>query len=377
MARFAIVTSHLTSGDAVSNDVVTMQRVLENHGCEARLYAGSADFEEPRVWPLGEIGEFLQHVDDVLIYHHSFGWEPGMALLRELKCKTIIKYHNVTPPEFFAGVSSWHEEKCAEGLRQLEFIATAGYEAYFSDSAYNMQQLLDLGADSARNFVVPPFHHIDRLDAICGDRETLETYRDGKTNILSVSRVAPHKNQETLIEAFAIYHHYYNINSRLLIIGREEAAFETYSARLRELINFLLLEGTVVFAGEVSHAALKAYYLLSNAFLFASKHEGFSVPLVEAMAMKVPIVSYGAAAVPETVAQAGIVLDELDPEKLARALDRVVSDEETNVALGLKGWQRYEQNFTNNRIESLFLGALNGADALNPAAHFRGGTLAQ
>jgi glycosyltransferase involved in cell wall biosynthesis len=94
------------------------------------------------------------------------------------------------------------------------------------------------------------------------------------------------------------------------------------------------------------------------------------------MAMKVPIVTYGAAAVPETVADAGVVLDELNPEELARALDMVVINETTNVALGLKGWQRYEQNFTNDRIESLFLGALNGADAFNPAAHFRGGTLA-
>ncbi len=359
MARFAIVTSHVTSGDAVSNDVVFMQRVLQNQGCDARLYAGSADFEEPKVWPLAEIGEFLHDADDVLIYHHSFGWEIGMSMLREIKCKTIIKYHNVTPPEFFAGVSEWHEEKCVEGLRQLEFIATAGYEAYFSDSAYNMRQLLDLGADPARNFVVPPFHQIDRLDAMYGDEEILETYRDGKTNILSVSRVAPHKNQETLIEAFAHYHHYANTNSRLLLIGREEQAFATYSARLRDLINFLILEDKVVFAGEVSDAALKAYYLLSNVFLFASKHEGFSVPLVEAMAMKVPIVCYGAAAVPETVSEAGIVLDELNPEKLAQAVDVVVSDETTNVALGLRGWRRYEQNFTNDKIESLFLRALN------------------
>ena len=58
--------------------------------------------------------------------------------------------------------------------------------------------------------------------------------------------------------------------------------------------------------------------------------------------------------------EAGIVLDELNPEELARALDLVVSDETTNVALGLRGWQRHEQNFTNQRIETLLLQALNG-----------------
>ena len=358
MSRFAIVTSHLTSGDAVSNDVMTMQQVLERQGRDARIYAGSADFDEPKVWPLDEIQEFLREPDDVLIYHHSFGWDAGIELLHKLKCKTVIKYHNVTPPEFFAGVSEWHEQKCLEGQQQLKFIAEADYEVYLSDSAFNMRQLLELGADPARNFVVPPFHHIDRLDAINGDLETLETYRDGKTNVICVSRVAPHKNQKALIEAFAFYHHYHNQNSRLLIIGREETAFETYSVQLRELVKFLVLDDAVVFAGEVSDASLKAFYLLGNVFMFASKHEGFSVPLVEAMAMKVPIVSYGAAAIPETVGAAGIVFDEVDAGKMARAVDAVVTDEDMNVALGMSGWHRYENNFTNARIESSFLQAM-------------------
>ena len=74
--------------------------------------------------------------------------------------------------------------------------------------------------------------------------------------------------------------------------------------------------------------------------------------------MKVPTVSYGAAAVPETVGASGIVLRQLNPEKLAKAVDIVVSDEATNIAVGMSGWQRYEQNFTNSRIESLFLRGL-------------------
>jgi glycosyltransferase involved in cell wall biosynthesis len=358
MSRFAIVTSHLTSGDAVSNDVITMHRVLENRGYDARLYSSSKDFEKPKVWPLEEIGQFLSDPDDVLIYHHSFGWDDGLSLLQELKCRIIIKYHNVTPPEFFTGVSAWHEQKCDEGLQQLEFIAKASHETYLSDSAFNMQQLLDLGASPERNFVVPPFHHIDKLETIHGDTKILETYRDGKTNVLCVSRVAPHKNQEALIEGFAVYHHERNPQSRLLIVGREEVAFASYSSRLRELINFLVLDDAVVFAGEVSDAGLKAYYLLSDAFFFASKHEGFSVPLVEAMAMKVPIVSYGAAAVPETVGRAGVVLDNLLPAQMAAALDLVLKDESKTVALGLNGRERYEQNFTNERIEYSFLQAL-------------------
>lgn len=358
MSRVAIVTSHLTTGDAVSNDVLAMTRVLTNHGLDARVYAESQDFEETKSYPLAEIEEFLRPPDDVLIYHHSFGWDVGFSLLEQWKGRTVIKYHNVTPPELFSGVSDWHSERCSVGRRHLEFIARAGFASYFSDSAYNMRELLTLGADEKKSFVVPPFHQIDRLDSVAPDLETLETYRDGKTNILSVSRVAPHKNQVGLIEAFAIYHHEYNHNSRLIIVGREEPAFKIYSQRLRELIEFLVLEEAVVFAGEVSEEVLKAFYLLSNAFLFASKHEGFSVPLVEAMAMKVPIVSCAAAAVPETVAGSGIVLEDFAPERMAAAIDLVVSDEVTNVALGVSGWHRYENNFTNAKIEMQFLRAL-------------------
>ncbi len=354
MPRFAIVTSHITTGDAVSNDVLAMQRVLANHGADARMYAESGDFDEPNTWPLAQVDEFLQDPNDVLIYHHSLGWDAGLSLLQQRRGRTVIKYHNVTPPEFFAGVSSWHEERCTAGRRHLEFIAQAQFASYLSDSRYNMRELLALGVDEARSFVVPPFHQIDRLDSVSADLETLETYRDGKTNVLSVSRVAPHKNQAALIEAFAIYHHDYNPKSRLIIVGREEPLFKTYSESLRELINFYLLHDAVVFAGAVSEATLKAFYLLSNVFLFASKHEGFSVPLVEAMALKVPIVSCAAAAIPETV----VVLEDFNPEGMAAALDLVSSNEATNAALGMSGWRRYENNFTNARIEIDFLSAL-------------------
>jgi glycosyltransferase involved in cell wall biosynthesis len=358
MPQFAIVTPHITTGDAVSNDVLAMHRVLTKHGVESRIYAETGDLDEPKIWPLAQIDEFLQNPDDVLIYHHSIGWDAGVSLLEQRSCRTVIKYHNVTPPELFVGVSNWHEERCTVGRRHLEFMARAGFASYLSDSAYNMRELLALGADEDRSFVVPPFHQIDRLDSVLPDLKILETYRDGKTNILSVSRVAPHKNQAALLDAFAIYHHEYNPKSRLIIVGREEPLFKGYSERLRELISFYVLEDAVVFVGAVTEEALKAFYLLSNVFLSASKHEGFSVPLVEAMAMKVPIVSCAAAAIPETVAGAGVLLEDFNPEPMAAALDLVVSNEATNAALGVSGWRRYENNFTNARIEVKFLRAL-------------------
>ncbi len=358
MPRFAILTSHLRTSDAVGNDVLGMLRVLESQGVEARMYAESWDLEDRYVWPVDEIKDFLEESDDVLIYHHSIGWPKGVSLLQDLDCRKVIKYHNVTPPEFFAGVSSWHEEKCAEGRQQLAAIVAADCDLYLAASAYNMRDFLALGVSNANSFVVPPFHNLDSLHSMPANMEMIEAYRDGKANLLSVSRVAPHKNQAALIEAFGIYHHEYNSQSRLLIVGKEEAAFKSYSARLREMVRFLLIENAVVFTGEIADEALKSCYLLSNVFVLASSHEGFSVPLIEAMALKVPSVSYGCAAVPETVGNAGIVLDQCNPVLMAEAINCLVKDETTNVGLGMNGRRRYEQLFTNARIERRFLSAL-------------------
>ena len=322
------------------------------------MYAQDWNFENQKVWAVGEIRDFLQTPDDVLVYHHSIGWTAGITLLQELPCRKIVRYHNVTPPELFAGVSQWHQDRCVEGQQQLRTIVATGCDLYLSASAYNARDFRALGVSDAVSFVVPPFNQLDLLQSTPADISMLEAYRDGKTNILSVGRVAPHKNQAALIEAFAIYHHEFNLGSRLLIAGSEEEPFRAYSGRLREMVKFLCVEDSVVFAGEVSDSELKACYLLGNVFMLASSHEGFSVPLVEAMALKVPIVSYGVAAVPETVGEAGIVLEKRNPALMAEAVNLLAEDEATNVALGVKGRLRYEERFSNAKIETRFLRAL-------------------
>lgn len=358
MTRAAILTSHISTGSAVSSDVLGMRIALEKHGIEARLYAESSDLEQPKIWPPNEIKDFLKDRDDILIYHHSIGWNAALGLLRDLKCRTVIKYHNITPPSFFSGISAWHEEKCREGREQLQALVDAGCDLYLSASDYNQEELLAAGADESKSFVIPPFHEIDRLQSLDADLDTLDQYRDGRAIVLSVSRVAPHKGHADLIEAFASFHHDYNQNSRLLIVGREEEAFADYSKQLREMVKFLVLEDAVAFAGEVSDSALRACYLLANVFVSASKHEGFCLPLVEAMAMKVPIVSYDSAAIPETLGAAGIVLPDRDAALMAESINLLTNDEPMNVQLGIEGRRRYENHFATSVIETRFLRAL-------------------
>jgi glycosyltransferase involved in cell wall biosynthesis len=358
MSRAAILTSHLANGDAVSNDVVGMHKAFERGGFNARIFAGSSDLSETEVHPADEAKQFLTDPADLLVYHYSIGWDPGLELLRQLNCRTAIKYHNVTPPEFFVGISPWHEEKCRAGRRELEDIARAECDIYLADSEYNRKDLLLEGVSENRSFVVPPFHHIERLHALEPDLEILDEYRDGKTNVLMVGRVAPHKGHLALIQAFAAYHHDYNRDSRLFIVGKEEAPFKLYSLRLREMAALTLSEDAVHFVGGVSDDALKAYYLLASVFAIASEHEGFCVPLIEAMAMKVPVVAYASSAIPATAGDAGLIIKERRPYLMAEAIDRIARDEALNFAFGMMGWRRYEQYFSNEKIEQELFRAL-------------------
>jgi glycosyltransferase involved in cell wall biosynthesis len=360
MPRIAILTRTITTADAVSNDVIGMYDVLSRHGYDVGLYADAWTLSEPRIHHALRLGYFLQEPGDILIYHYSIGWDLGLELLNDLGCRTVIKYHNVTPPHFFDGIATHYVHMCEEGREQLKLIARSDCDLYLADSPYNLEELIAEGADEERSFVVPPFHHIDRLHSVKPDIDILDKYTDGKVNVLMVGRVSPNKGHVALLEAFATYYYHYNSNSRLLIVGIEKEEFKAYSRLLREMAGLLCLEDAVVFTGEVPDEALKAYYLVASALMFASEHEGFCVPLVEAMAMKLPIMAYASSAIPGTVADAGLVWDKRDPYLLAESLDLIVRDERVSVALGMKGRRRYEEKFTNERIEEEFLTALGG-----------------
>jgi glycosyltransferase involved in cell wall biosynthesis len=358
MARVALVSPSLATADAVTNDVLGMFEVLERRGNEVRLFAESHSLRRQRVWELTDIDRFLKAPTDVVVYHHSRGWDAGVELLRSVNCRRAIKYHNVTPAKFFAGFSSYDEEQCELGRKQLVDLARADCDRYLSASAYSMRELIDAGASETKSFVVPPFHHIDRLAQITADPETIEKYSSGAANILSVGRVVPHKAYLELLEVFASYYYGYNRIARLIIVGKGGEGFSPYSKLLRRSVDRLGLKDAVVFTGAVSDEVLKAWYVVADVFVTVSEHEGFCVPLVEAMSMKLPIVAFASTAIPETLGDAGIVWNERDPLLIAESIDRLSRDTSVRKALGLRGLRRYETLFSNTQIQKCFLEAM-------------------
>ncbi len=358
MPRVAILSPSFASADAVSNDALGMFHVLTRHGHDVRLFCESHSLRHSRIAEVAHLAKFLKEPADILLYHHSRGWDHGLELINELRCRRVIKYHNVTPAKFFAGFNTSEQEQCEIGRKQLVDLAAAQCDLYLSDSAFNMQELIAGGANASKSFVVPPFHHIDRLSKITADQETVRKYSDGTANVLSVGRVVPNKSLHHLIEVFAHYHYGCNKNSRLIIVGKGGEGFSPYSKHLHRLVYKLGLKDGVVFTGGVSDEVLKAYYLVAGVFVTVSEHEGFCVPLVEAMSMKLPITAYASTAIPETLGDAGIVWTERNPLLLAESINLFLRDSSVRNALAERGLRRYEIMFHNKKIESVFLKAL-------------------
>lgn len=360
MPRIAIVTPHVTSGDAVCNDVFGMYRVLRKRGFTTRIYASdwNVDAEDLDLNPISAISSFIKSSDDVLIYHHSMGWQSGWEICCTLPGSKVIKYHNVTPPEFFSSWSDEYQSVCQAGREQTREIARAGCDLYMSASAYNRAELIAAGAAEPANLVVPPFHQTDRLEETEPEFAIIDQYRDGKTSLLMVGSLFPNKGHAALLEAFAAYYHNYNYRSRLFIVGKEGPSLQEYSKHLRETAEELGVADAVVFTGHVGEASLKSYYLMSDLFITTSEHEGFCVPLIESMSMAIPVLALGSSAIPETVGNSGLVWDSYDPTIFAESIDAVVSDEGISSSMGHLGRRRYADSFTNDRIEQQFIKAL-------------------
>ena len=132
---------------------------------------------------------------------------------------------------------------------------------------------------------------------------------------------------------------------------------DAYVRVVRGLADRLGVGGAVEFAGSVSQEALTAYYRSADVFVCLSDHEGFCVPLLEAMWHEVPVVAFGSSAVPETLGSGGVCLPEKSAGVVASAVWRVVSDRRVRDGLVAAGRRRLA-DFELSKTRAIFTTAI-------------------
>jgi L-malate glycosyltransferase len=265
--------------------------------------------------------------DDLLLLHHSAG-TPRLGELLRLPNPKLLLYHNVTPPEWLWDRAPVAALRCAIGREQLSELVRA-VDVAAAASAFSAAELRSLGA--ARTEVIPLLVDTGRLGP-----PTTRTPGESPT-ILFVGRLSPHKRQAEMIRVFATYRRNRAPGARLALVGDPVTA--DYAAHLRRLAD-TVAPGAVTIESGLSEAELGTRYRSADVFLCLSGHEGFCAPLLEAFHFGIPVIARPDGAVPETVGNAALLIDDSDPAVLAELLHLAVRDEACRGELRTRGRER-------------------------------------
>lgn len=330
-------------GDAVSNDALALDRIIKSMGLDTEIYVETAGKNLPvkNIVNLKNISP-----NDIIIYHMSTGTDLNFSLGRTI-CRKIMIYHNITPPEFFRPYSHEMFALTNYGYMGLEYLKNT-FNMCLADSEFNKSQLIEYGYRCPIEVrpVLIPLRNYRKAP----DRYIINKYSDGWTNIIFVGRIAPNKKQEDVIKTF-YYYKKINPKSRLILVG-SWAGMENYYNRLKKYTEILGLDD-VIFTGHITFDEIIAYYQVADIFLCMSRHEGFCVPLVEAMFFNIPIVALDAGAVPETLGESGILLPDNDPFYAVETISRILSDETFRRDI-LKKQKKRLSDFSYRKTGSLF-----------------------
>ena len=309
----------LSYGDAVSNDALALQAYLREAGFVSEIFAEHAHPRMARqcrrLWEYATVSG----PDTLCLYHFSIG-SAASRFIFHAPDRLVIRYHNITPGRFFAPFMPHLARQVEDGRRQLALFA-ARSELGLGVSEFNRRELESAGYRRTGVFPIFPALRPRRP----GTRPALRRlFHDGRTNLLFVGRVICNKKIEDLLRMFAVYQRYLDPKSRLLVVG-DTFGYEAYYLPLERMARELGLE-EVVFTGQVEDDELPELYALAHAFVCLSEHEGFCVPLREAMSFGVPVLAYDAGAVAETLDGGGVLLKDKRPEQVAELVHAVVTD---------------------------------------------------
>lgn len=353
LPRIYILTPNVVPYDAIANDVTQMRQVLTRHGYAVRVFAEGIHpqctaIAEPLA---GAPARLWQSPGDILIYHHSMGWGLGEEVLFNARNRTIVRYHNVTPPAFFARYSREYQEACVAGLDSTRRIARLPHITVLGDSTFNCDGMIALGTPAENCRVLPPLHLTEELGKEPFDIPAIQRYAGEAVNLLFVGGIKPNKGHSRAIRVFATYHNEFNPRSRLIFAGGIDGRLRNYAGELQRLAARLGVAGKVIFTGPVTTSEIKSLYVSADVFLCTSEHEGFCVPLVEAMYFRLPIVAWGTTAVTETIGASGFVVDDWDEWQLACAIAEMTDDPDLANQFGALGRTRYQEGFSPRVLE--------------------------
>ncbi|NQT84015.1 glycosyltransferase [bacterium] len=343
----------LDKGDAIGNCAMALRRLFRRQGYFSNIYVWRPGKGLKRECLPYRKHRMVSSPRNAAILHFSIG-SPLSDYVKSLPDRKIMIYHNVTPKEYLTGISEQVYYIAKSGRKELASLA-GRMELCLCDSEFNRKDLLELGYENVH--VVPILMDFSLLD-LEPDRRVRETYGDEWRNFLFVGRIAPNKKQEDIIRVFYYYKKFINPRSRLFLVGTARQ-MPRYLTILKSLVQRLGLRD-VIFTGQVTQSELVAFYQAADVFVCMSEHEGFCVPLVEAMYFGVPIVAFDTGAITETLAGAGVLVGEKDHQSIAEMIDLLLIDESLRSRIISVQEERLKYFKNTGQLKARLLGKIKG-----------------
>jgi glycosyltransferase involved in cell wall biosynthesis len=324
--------------DATGDHTLALRDALRGAGWESDIYVEAAHED---LWPQATYFERYPErakPGDLLLYQLSTA-SPVAEFLLGRPETLVLDYHNITPSSYYDGWEDHTSDKVALARVQAAALAPAATLG-IADSAFNAAELRHMGCRATA--VVPILVDIaDRKPPLDEAESARLAHQHGSaTVLLFVGRISPNKTQHHLVEALWLYRRWYDPEARLHLVG--PAFTESYVEAVFALAEELGLADAVRHGEHLSDAQLAAWYADADVFVCLSEHEGFCIPLLEAMQSGLPIVAFAAGAVPETLGPAGLLLESKRPGVVAAAVDRVRRDDVLAGRLVTAGHRRLE-----------------------------------
>ena len=331
-------------GDAIGDSARRVRGLLRELGHDSDIYAMTIDHDLR--------GDVLPWTDasakrgDLTIFHFALV-SPMTQEFARLPHGRVLQYHNVTPAHFFAGYDAAIFRLAMLGREDLKSLV-GHTDLAFGDSEYNRQELDALGFSNTGVF--PIAVDTDRITK-APRRQALETVLqdEGWLNFLFVGRIVPNKKIEDHIKLAEHYKRYVNEQYRFIFVGKTDATPKYFAAIQALLERYRMPAGRFIFTGPVPDEDLATYYRMASVYISLSEHEGFCVPLLEAMAADVPVLAYSTTAVPDTLGGAGVQFAPKDLEYAAELLGELAFNDRLRTQV-IAGQRRRLADFGDDRI---------------------------
>lgn len=336
-----LAAAHLN--DAIGDHARRLQALLRSMGHESEIYSLTIDPElEELVRPFGHPGARL---GDVTLFHYAL---PSVmtGAIADLPRGRVLHYHNITPAHYFAPYNAGQFRLSRVGREHLARLA-GSIDLALGVSEYNRRELEALGFRETG--VMPIALDTARLTRAPRRPALEKLLDDGLPNFLFVGRIAPNKRIDDYIRLAEHYKRYVSIDYRFVFVGRYDAVPGYHAAVRQMILQYDMPPDRFVFTGPVPDVDLATYYRMADVYVSLSEHEGFCVPLLEAMAAGVPVLAYAAAAIPDTLGGAGVQFWPRDLEHAAELLGVLVYDEQVRRDV-IAGQRRRLLDFGDDRI---------------------------